>query len=286
MDTQHIILIFFYGQFWRSLSIETQTPPNTLSSPVSLTDSRHTSARLGETKGNATLTLASQLAITHTPEKPPASTRTPHINSAKERESSDGSMIAALIIGAILTSMMIAIVIILLWKCSKKSAPADPNWAGRSPFADGDTPDMILENFKEMDQATKRTSIFSMLPWKLNKPTQGTASENRSEISSCCNTKEKSSQSTPTVQGDSGSSATTVSVSTSNSINVPSPPVSDEQAVCDPPLDPTLPPPEPLDLPPPPPWLNELQENCPPEISQSPEFQSEAQTQFPPPPLD
>ncbi|XP_026512428.1 protein EVI2B [Terrapene carolina triunguis] len=212
---------------------------------------------------------------------------TPQTTTTTEAsESSDGSWIAAMLIGIILCGMMIVIIIILLWKCSKKPARVDPNWAGRSPFADGDTPDILVENIKDMEMATKRTSVLSILPWKSNKNTllddsKNSESKERPEKPPSCNTK-KSNQSTPTLKGGSGPLADNISVSSSNIINGPPPPVSDGLGdVCDPPLNPILPPPESLDLPPPP---DEVQENHCPEISKSLEFQSEAQSQFPPPP--
>ncbi|XP_067393810.1 protein EVI2B [Emydura macquarii macquarii] len=240
MDTNHIILIFFYGQLWRSFSMETQMPPITLST-VFQSQPRNTSVSLGGKKGNTGPMFppqSAELATLQKTEKPPVALMTPHITSAKESESSDGSRVAAMLIGIILTSMIIAIIIILLWKCSKKPAPIDPNWAGRSPFADGDTPDMFVETIKEMDQAPKRTSFFSTLPWKFNKNThslddaEGSELEKRPEKSPSCNTKEKNSQSTPTLTAGSGPFVANVSVS--NSINVPSSPVSDALSeVCD-----------------------------------------------------
>ncbi|CAM2104058.1 unnamed protein product [Caretta caretta] len=215
---------------------------------------------------------------------------TPHTTATEESEPSDGSWIAALLIGIILSGMMIVIIIILLWKCSKKPAQADPNWAGRSPFADGDIPDIFVDSIKETELATKRTSVLSILPWKFNKNgsldnSKSSESKETPEKPPSCNTKEKSNQSTPTLKGGSGPLAANISVSSSNIINVPPAPVSDGLSdVCDPPLNPILAPPESLDLPPPPDLLNEVQENHCPEISKSLEFQSEAQSEFPPPP--
>ncbi|XP_030392752.1 protein EVI2B [Gopherus evgoodei] len=212
---------------------------------------------------------------------------TPQTTTTEESESTDGSWIAALLIGIILSGMMIVIIIILLWKCSKKPARVDPNWAGRSPFADGDTPDIFVENTKEMELVTKRTSVLSILPWKFNKNTplddsKSSESKERPEKPSSCITKEKSNPSTPTLKRDSGPLDANISVSSSN-INIgPPPPVSDGPCdVCDPSLNPILPPSESPDLPPPP---DEVQENHCSKISKSLEFQSEAQSHFPPPP--
>ncbi|XP_074045088.1 protein EVI2B [Macrotis lagotis] len=76
--------------------------------------------------------------------------------------------IAAVLIGIILTFMLVTIVIIILWKCFKKPIPNDQNWAGRSPFADGETPDMYMDYSRE-GKSIKRSSIVSLEIWKPNK---------------------------------------------------------------------------------------------------------------------
>ncbi|XP_019366609.1 PREDICTED: protein EVI2B [Gavialis gangeticus] len=193
---------------------------------------------------------------------------------------SDSSWIAAVFIGIILIGMMIAIVIILLCKCAKKPPPTNPNWAGRSPFADGQTPDV----FVELDQATKRASVFSILPWKFNKtthlPNDCHASEQSCNASSC-NT---ATLSPPPVQDGSSSPAHSNPVSPSSDINVPPPPVSEEQSPCNPPPD-TIPPlPESPDMPLPPDWIQEFPEIHSSEISNATENKLETENPFPPPP--
>ncbi|XP_025871845.1 protein EVI2B [Vulpes vulpes] len=79
--------------------------------------------------------------------------------------------IAAILLGVILTSMLVSIIIILLWKCLRKPVLNDQNWAGRSPFADGETPDIYMDNIRENEVPTKRTSIVSLMPWKAGKST-------------------------------------------------------------------------------------------------------------------
>ncbi|XP_029782607.1 protein EVI2B [Suricata suricatta] len=83
----------------------------------------------------------------------------------------NSNLIAAILVGVILTSMFVAIVMIVLWKCLRKPVSNDQNWAGRSPFADGETPDIYLDNFRENEAPTKRTSIVSLMHWKPNKNT-------------------------------------------------------------------------------------------------------------------
>ncbi|MBZ3884519.1 Protein EVI2B [Sciurus carolinensis] len=79
--------------------------------------------------------------------------------------------IAAILISTILTCMMVVIIIIVLWKCLRKPVLNDGNWAGRSPFADGETPDVCMDNIRENEVSTKRTSIVSLMNWKPSKST-------------------------------------------------------------------------------------------------------------------
>ncbi|XP_008819830.1 protein EVI2B [Nannospalax galili] len=79
--------------------------------------------------------------------------------------------IAAILIGAILISLLVVILIIVLWKYLRKPVLNDQNWAGRSPFADGETPDLCMDNIRENEASTKRTSIVSLMTWKPSKNT-------------------------------------------------------------------------------------------------------------------
>ncbi|XP_021086799.1 protein EVI2B [Mesocricetus auratus] len=79
--------------------------------------------------------------------------------------------LAAIIIGAIIISMLVAILMIILWKYLRKPVLNDQNWAGRSPFADGETPDMCMDNIRESEVSTKRTSVVSLMTWKPSKST-------------------------------------------------------------------------------------------------------------------
>lgn len=83
----------------------------------------------------------------------------------------DYTSTAAILVGIILTFMLVAIIIIVLWKCLRKPVLNDQNWAGRSPFADGETPDMCMDNIRENVLSTKRTSIVSLMTWKPSKST-------------------------------------------------------------------------------------------------------------------
>ncbi|XP_066219859.1 protein EVI2B [Saccopteryx leptura] len=89
-------------------------------------------------------------------------------NLNNEHKTNHNSM-AAILIGVILVSMLVAIILIILCKCLRKPVSNDQNWAGRSPFADGETPDIYLDNIRENEVSTKRTSIISLMAWKPSK---------------------------------------------------------------------------------------------------------------------
>ncbi|KAM6175171.1 protein EVI2B [Erethizon dorsatum] len=83
----------------------------------------------------------------------------------------DYSSTAGILVGTILTFMLVAIIMIVLWKYLRKPVLNDQNWAGRSPFADGETPDICMDNIRENELSTKRTSIVSLMTWKPSKTT-------------------------------------------------------------------------------------------------------------------
>ncbi|XP_055983943.1 protein EVI2B [Sorex fumeus] len=91
-------------------------------------------------------------------------------SNEKYPHKTNSTSIAAILIGVILTSMLLAITVIVLWKYLRKPVTNDQNWAGRSPFADGETPDICLD-IRENDATTKRTSTVSLMAWKPSKHT-------------------------------------------------------------------------------------------------------------------
>ncbi|XP_002718984.1 protein EVI2B isoform X2 [Oryctolagus cuniculus] len=97
----------------------------------------------------------------------------------KTSHKTNSNSTAAILIGIILTFMMIVIIMIVLWKCLRKPVLNDQNWAGRSPFADGETPDLCMDNIRENEVPTKRTSIASLIAWK---PSKSTLSADNLEI--------------------------------------------------------------------------------------------------------
>ncbi|XP_012581731.1 PREDICTED: protein EVI2B [Condylura cristata] len=92
-------------------------------------------------------------------------------SNKKNTHSTKSNSVAAVLIGIILTSMLIAIMMIVLWKYFKRPVLNDQNWAGRSPFADGETPDLCLDNIRENEVSTKRTSVISLKALKPSKST-------------------------------------------------------------------------------------------------------------------
>ncbi|NXG23342.1 EVI2B protein, partial [Grallaria varia] len=193
-----------------------------------------------------------------------------------EEEAGDGSWVAALIIGNILVSMILAIIVILLWKCCMRpeSALASSHWAGRSPFTDGDTPELFVDS----DQDNKRSSVLFMLPWKLKQGPNLVQEPTGSESPSHPTTSNENGQLSPTDGGGSG--------------------VAPEAPGTDPPPAPSTetvngagdscphpdPPPESQDLPPPPDWLREPPEDPSSDPSNHSGFPLEAEEPPPPPP--
>ncbi|XP_025926031.1 protein EVI2B [Apteryx rowi] len=260
MASNQIILVLFCGEIWRSLS--TEIPPN-----VSVTEGKAYAS---------TRSPMEDKVPKHQSQATVPSLHTPQIFKTPT-EATDGSWIAALLIGTILISMIIAIIVILLWKCCKKPRLVDTNWAGRSPFADGD----MLDVFGESDQASKRSSILSMLPWKFRQDAHLQGDSCAPEKPPGCTTDNAGGQLPPAGEDCSVAAVTSISVSSMDA----SPPPSSEGAscACDPRPHPA-PAPESPDLPPPPDWLGEPPESPGLGLSEYQESHSETQEQFPPPP--
>ncbi|NWH72426.1 EVI2B protein, partial [Piaya cayana] len=267
MASKHIILVLFCGEILKALSTAIpQTTPvsrrNAYTSIRSPTEGKTPLYRLQEPglglhKSGRAVTVTPLLQFPTVPTEP-----------------SDGSWVAALLIGIILVSMLLAVTIILLWRCCRRPAVVDSNWAGRSPFADGDTPDVFMDS----DQASKRSSVLFMLPWKRKqdslpqhnvttpeKAPEGTTSDPTSPL--------------PLPAADSSVASIPVSITDA----APAAPL--EAASC---AQDSSPHPaaslESPDLPPPPDWLRESAEDPSPALSQNQELHSEAGEQLPPPP--
>ncbi|NWX16962.1 EVI2B protein, partial [Aegotheles bennettii] len=266
MARHQVILVLFCGKIWTSLS--TPIPPNvSMSIGNAYTSTRspgEDKAPLYQSQATGISSDKSGRALTVTP---PAQFPTAHV------EPSDGSWIAALIIGFILISMIMAIIIILLWKCCKRPVLVDSNWAGRSPFADGDTPDVFMDS----DQATKRSSVLFMLPWKLKQETHLQHDPIASEKPPTCTSSNETSQLPPPAQGCPG--AATAPSPPDGEIPAPTSAAANCARVSCPHPEPS---PESPDLPPPPTWLREPAEDHSPDPSGCQE--AEAVEQLPPPP--
>ncbi|XP_072738324.1 protein EVI2B [Ciconia boyciana] len=265
MASNQVILFLFYGELWKSLStaIPQNISMNKRNAYASIRSPTEVKAPLYQLQ--ATLQKSGRaLTVTPPPQFPKA-----------YAEPGDGSWIAALIIGIVLVSMITAIITIVLWNCCKRPVLVDSNWAGRSPFADGDTPDVFMDS----DQATKRSSVLFMLPWKLKQDTNIQQDPTASEEPPGSTTRNESGQLPPPVADP--SVATTPAPSTQASS--PAPP--SEAASCahdSCPQPAALP--DPPDLPPPPDWLREPREDHSSDLSKHQEFHSETEEQLPPPP--
>ncbi|NWU79339.1 EVI2B protein, partial [Onychorhynchus coronatus] len=239
MASNQVILVLFCGEIWKSLSTAAPGPSLHQSGPA--------------------------LAAT-TPPVPPG-----------EEEAGDGSWVAALLIGIILLGMMLAIVVILLWKCRGRPgpAPARSHWAGRSPFADGDTPELLG---LDSDQDNKRSSVLFMLPWKLKQGPSLQQDASGSENPPQHTASNENGQLPPSAGG--GSAAGTAAPSTD-----PPPAPSSETGTAEghscPHPDAS---PEAQDLPPPPDWLREPPEDPSADPSKHSAFHSEAEEPLPPAP--
>lgn len=262
MVGSQIMLALISGEIWKSLSTETpsdvtMTERNVYTSTRSPTKNRSTAYQSQTTRPSLHTFGRALTAVTTTP-YPTEIYKEPRSES-----------LPAMIIGTILVSMIIAIIVIILWKCCRRPLLVNSNWAGRSPFADGDTPDIFMDSC----QATKRSSVLSVLPWKFREDTHFQHDLTASEKPPSCTTTRESSQVPPPAED---CSATSISVS-----SAAAPPVSDA-ASCTPGSCPH--PSESSDLPPPPDWLREPAEDHSLDPSKEEELLSEIKEQFPPPP--
>ncbi|XP_032860764.2 protein EVI2B [Tyto alba] len=263
MASNQVILVLFYSEIWKSLStaIPQIVSMNKRNAYTSIRSATEDKAPLYQLQANGPSLQKSGRALTVTP--PPQFPKA-------YAEPSDGSWIAALIIGIILVSMITAIIIIVLWKCCRRPVLADSNWAGRSPFADGDTPDV----FTDSDQATKRSSVLFMLPWKWKQDANLQHDPTTAEKPSHCTTGNEESQlpppaeASPAVSIPDTSPAPTSAAAARARDSCPHPAA----------------PPEAPDLPPPPEWLREPTEEPSSDLGKFQECHPEAEEQLPPPP--
>ncbi|NXT01120.1 EVI2B protein, partial [Jacana jacana] len=261
MANNHLILVLFCKEIWKSLStaIPLYVSRNKRSANTRMWVPRADKAPLHSLPAAKfpPTKPGGALAVTTLPEFPKT-----------QAEPRDESWIAALIIGIILISMITAIIVIVLWKCRKRPV-VDSNWAGRSPFADGDTPD----GFMDSDQAPKRSSLLFMLPWKWKQDTAVQQDPTVPEGPSPCTTSDDHSQLPPPAKTASISNPDTSPASTTQAASAVANPCPHPGAS-----------PDPLDLPPPPDWLKEPAGDQSPGGSKHQELPSEPEEPLPPPP--
>ncbi|NXD78445.1 EVI2B protein, partial [Halcyon senegalensis] len=267
MASSQVILVLFYGEIWKSLS--TAIPQN-----VSINESNAYTSIRSPTEDKAPLYQLQTTGPSSHKSGGALTVTTPAQFPKANAEPSDGSWIAALIIGIILVGMIMAIIVILLWKLCKRPVLVDSNWAGRSPFADGDTPDVFMES----DQATKRSSVLFMLPWKLKQDTNLQHNPAASEEPLHCTSSNEKSPSPPSAEGCSGAS-----IAGSNAGTSPAPTSAAANSAHNSCPHPAASPESP-DLPPPPDWLREPAEDHSSDPSKYQELGSQPEEQLPPPP--
>ena len=125
-----------------------QSPPS-VSTPTQQPSSTHTSSRKSVSPTVHNISIQPTPTVKSSPRKTPGFnfefSRTTNI----PKEANYAYSIPAILIGAILTTMLVVVLMIVLWQCLRKPVLNDQNWAGRSPFADGETPDICLDNIRE-----------------------------------------------------------------------------------------------------------------------------------------
>ncbi|NWW75311.1 EVI2B protein, partial [Climacteris rufus] len=265
MASNQVILVVFCGEIWKSLSAAA---------------AQHAAVTEGNTNTSARSPAAAKPSLhqlqTTAPTLPQPGTE-PQFPLAEE-EAGDGSWVAALMIGIILVGMMMAIVVILLWKCRTRPVLAESHWAGRSPFTDGDTPDLFMDS----DHDTKRSSVLFMLPWKLKQGTNSQQDLTGSETPPHHTTSTENGQVPPAAGGCSGA-GTAAPGTTPEPAPAPAPTSEPASAAGDSCPHPDAPSQAP-DLPPPPEWLREPTEDPSPDPSKQPALHVGAEEPLPSPP--
>ncbi|XP_007935534.1 protein EVI2B [Orycteropus afer afer] len=160
------------GQLPPSAHTSTRQPPP----PFVYTSAEQVSLPAHTSSGKSIPSTVHNLSIQSTSNVKISPMITPVFNieitrNKKAPHKTKANSIAAILIGVILTSMLVVIMMIVLWKCLRKPVLNDQNWAGRSPFADGETPDICMDNIRENELSGKRTSIVSLMTWKPSKST-------------------------------------------------------------------------------------------------------------------
>ncbi|NWT62468.1 EVI2B protein, partial [Erythrocercus mccallii] len=261
MASNQVMLVLLCGEIWSSLSA---AAPHHAATTESHTCTTATSARADKPPLYQLQATGPSLSQS---DRPLAAIEPQDFPG--EEEAGDGSWVAALIIGIILIGMTLAITIILLWKCCMRPVLAESHWAGRSPFTDGDTPDLLMDS----DQGTKRSSVLFMLPWRLKQGTNLQENPSVSENPPQHTTSTENGQLPPPAGGCSGAGTAPAPAPASE----PATTAADSCPLPDAPA-------EGSDLPPPPEWLREPTEEPRSDPSKHSALHLEAEEPQPPPP--
>ncbi|KAB0367444.1 hypothetical protein FD755_020768 [Muntiacus reevesi] len=221
-----------------------QPPPSAYSStrqspPSVYTPTQQPSSTHNSFRKSIPLT-AHNISIQPTPTVKSSPRKTPGFNfefsstTNIPKEANYDNSIAAILIGAILTTMLVVILMIVLWKCLRKPVLNDQNWAGRSPFADGEIPDTCLDNIRENEAFPKRSSIISLMVWKPSKSAlladdleiKLFESNANTEVSNNPKTEKIKDQANGTSEDSGDGSTIGTAVSSSDDADLPPPPAS------------------------------------------------------------
>ncbi|NXC82001.1 EVI2B protein, partial [Cercotrichas coryphoeus] len=291
MASMQLLLVLFCGEIWSCLCAAAAAPQHTAMAESSTATSPRAKPLLNQLQATGPSSHQSDTALATTEPQP----------FPGQEEAGDGSWVAAVMLGSILIGMVLAVLTILLWKCCMRPALAESHWAGRSPFVDGDTPDLLMDS----EQGTKRSSVLFMLPWRLkqgtnlqeeltvseNSPQHTTSSENGQAALGCSPAPAPASDPVPAPDPDSVSAPAPDSVSAPAPVPNPAPvpasvpapapaPASSAAASC--PAPDTVP--ECCDLPPPPEWLREPPEQPSLDPHEHSALHLEAEEPLPPAP--
>ncbi|NXU72122.1 EVI2B protein, partial [Oreotrochilus melanogaster] len=253
MASNQVLLVLLWGGIWKSLS--TAIPQNI---SVNQKNAHSSSRSPAEDKAPLQQWQDTDLGLQRSGRALPAPPPT--------AEPGDSSWVAPLIIGIILIGMLMAITVIIVWKCCKRPVLVDSHWAGGSPFAGGEMPDVFMDS----EQATTHSSVLFMLPWKMKQDTHLQQDPTESEKPPTCTTSNKTNQLPPPAENCSLARASGAHTDAASFAPVSCPP--------------PVPSPECPDLPPPPDWFGEPTEDHSADVRKDQEFHSEAEEQFPPPP--
>ena len=212
----------------------TKQSPLSVYTPTQQPSSTHNSFRKSISPTVRNISIQPTPTVKSSPRKTPGFNFEFSSTTNIPKEANYDNSIAAILIGAILTTMLVVILMIVLWKCLRKPVLNDQNWAGRSPFADGEIPDTCLDNIRENEAFPKRSSIISLMVWNPSKSTlladdleiKLFESNANTEVSNNTKTEKIKDQANGTSEDSGDGSTIGTAVSSSDDADLPPPPAS------------------------------------------------------------